>query len=174
MIKRLTYFTEDAWSLDWEQFKVKHNCHVIVMVPIPSPSSDKGSTDRYDAVREDEVRPPINSEYRVGLLSRPGQNVEADMVKVGRGPDSDIVVSNIEVSKNHAVFERQDGKWFIRDCGSTNGTYLNGDRIEPDKRAELESSDYVKIGPGVSAVFFNPGDFYQFLRSNEVREHLAE
>lgn len=174
MIKRLTYFTDDAWSLDWEQFKEKHEHHVLVIVPLAHDQAQKSATDRYDSIREDETRPPINDDYRVGILHRPGEHAQAGPITVGRASGNNIVVSNIEVSKQHALFEVDGDQWTIQDCGSTNGTYVNSARIDPDQKVELTSSDAVKIGPGVSAVFFSPAGFYQFLRSNEVRQHLAE
>jgi pSer/pThr/pTyr-binding forkhead associated (FHA) protein len=64
---------------------------------------------------------------------------------IGRGRRNDISIANDEyASARHARFEpRQDGVW-VQDLGSTNGTYLNGARLEHPKR--LTQGDIVRIG----------------------------
>ena len=64
---------------------------------------------------------------------------------IGRGRQNDIALPHDEyASARHARFEpRQDGVW-IQDLGSTNGTYLNGARLERPRR--LTPGDIVRIG----------------------------
>jgi hypothetical protein len=66
-------------------------------------------------------------------------------VTIGRGGQNDIALPDDEyVSARHARFEpRRDGVW-IQDLGSTNGTYLNGARLDQPRR--LASGDIVRIG----------------------------
>jgi pSer/pThr/pTyr-binding forkhead associated (FHA) protein len=66
-------------------------------------------------------------------------------VTVGRGGQNDIALPHDDyVSARHARFEpRQDGVW-IQDLGSTNGTYLNGARLEQPRR--LTPGDVVRVG----------------------------
>ncbi|GGP94902.1 FHA domain-containing protein [Streptomyces roseolilacinus] len=49
--------------------------------------------------------------------------------RVGRDPASDIPVADARVSWHHAVFREEDGRWTVRDEGSTNGTYADGLRV---------------------------------------------
>jgi hypothetical protein len=64
---------------------------------------------------------------------------------IGRGSQNDISISSDEyASARHARFEpRQDGVW-VQDLGSTNGTYLNGTRLERPRR--LTHGDVVRVG----------------------------
>jgi hypothetical protein len=64
---------------------------------------------------------------------------------VGRGGQNDVALSSDEyASARHARFEpRQDGVW-VQDLGSTNGTYLNGTRLERPRR--LKHGDVVRVG----------------------------
>jgi hypothetical protein len=64
---------------------------------------------------------------------------------IGRGNQNDIAIATDEyASARHARFEpRQDGVW-VQDLGSTNGTYLNGTRLDRPRR--LASGDIVRIG----------------------------
>src|SRR5690348_15501172 len=49
--------------------------------------------------------------------------------RVGRDPQSDIVIEDTRVSWNHAVLQSADGTWFVEDCGSTNGTFVGSQKI---------------------------------------------
>ena len=66
-------------------------------------------------------------------------------ITVGRGGQNDVALPNDEyASARHARFEpRRDGVW-VQDLGSTNGTYLNGARLERPRR--LSDGDVVRIG----------------------------
>jgi hypothetical protein len=76
-----------------------------------------------------------------------GEDFELDSAQltVGRGRQNDIAIGSDEyASARHARFEpRQDGVW-VQDLGSTNGTYLNGARLEHPRR--LTQGDIVRIG----------------------------
>jgi hypothetical protein len=76
-----------------------------------------------------------------------GQDFELDSAQltIGRGGQNDIPIGSDEyASARHARFEpRQDGVW-VQDLGSTNGTYLNGMRLEHPRR--LTPGDIVRIG----------------------------
>ena len=76
-----------------------------------------------------------------------GQDFELDSAQltIGRGGQNDIAIGSDEyASARHARFEpRQDGVW-VQDLGSTNGTYLNGMRLEHPRR--LTQGDIVRVG----------------------------
>ena len=60
----------------------------------------------------------------------------------GRRPYNDIVMDNLSVSGEHALFHMVGNQVFLEDLGSTNGTYVNGKGI---KKHQLESGDLVEI-----------------------------
>jgi hypothetical protein len=62
---------------------------------------------------------------------------------VGRSPDCDVFLDDVTVSRRHALVVRRDGRYFIEDRGSLNGTFLNRRRIES---GPLEDGDEVQIG----------------------------
>ncbi|HEX9411524.1 MAG TPA: FHA domain-containing protein [Actinomycetota bacterium] len=69
--------------------------------------------------------------------------VDKDVTTAGRHPESDIFLDDVTVSRRHVEFRRDDGKFFIRDVGSLNGTYVNRQRVE---QAQLASGDELQIG----------------------------
>ena len=83
------------------------------------------------------------------LAVRRGPNAGArflldhDVTTSGRHPDSDIFLDDVTVSRRHAEFHREGGRFTVRDVGSLNGTYVNRERIE---EAELIGGDEVQIG----------------------------
>ncbi len=59
-----------------------------------------------------------------------GLNLDKPVVTVGRAPGNDLVLPHPSVSSRHAqIAKTPDGKFQIRDLGSTNGTYINGVRV---------------------------------------------
>ena len=62
---------------------------------------------------------------------------------VGRDPASSMFLDDITVSRDHCVFTLEGEVLVVEDAGSTNGTYVNGERTD---RAVLQSSDEVIIG----------------------------
>jgi pSer/pThr/pTyr-binding forkhead associated (FHA) protein len=104
---------------------------------------------------EDEAHdefPFPNDELQPGqalLLVKRGPNagstflMDAETTSIGRDPGSAIFLDDVTVSRKHAVFERREAAWFIRDIGSLNGTYVNGEQVEQTK---LATGDEVQIG----------------------------
>ncbi|VEJ35678.1 Probable regulatory protein embR [Aedoeadaptatus ivorii] len=64
--------------------------------------------------------------------------------KLGRSSKNDIVIKDNFVSKNHLVIEKADGKYYIRDLHSANGTFLNGNTLYEE--AELKNGDRIGVG----------------------------
>ena len=66
-----------------------------------------------------------------------------DQLSIGRSPESDVVLSDLEVSRRHAQLRFRDGKWILEDLRSRNGTTVNGVRVG---RCELRPGDRLVIG----------------------------
>ena len=71
--------------------------------------------------------------------------VDRDALLIGR-VKADVEIDSPDVSRRHAVIERKDGVYVVRDLGSTNGTYVNGQRID---EAPLSNGDRVVVGQTV-------------------------
>src|SRR5689334_8297698 len=68
---------------------------------------------------------------------------ETASVVVGRAPTSDFPIIDPTISRRHAQILRQDDRILVRDLGSSNGTYVNGERVES---VELKTGDIVTFG----------------------------
>ncbi len=95
---------------------------------------------------------PQPGQLRILSGSRAGQLIPlADRILVGRGGDSNLPIEDDYASTHHAEFTQGvDGAWFVEDLRSTNGTYVNGERIEELTR--LGIGDEVRIGRTTMAV----------------------
>jgi hypothetical protein len=69
--------------------------------------------------------------------------LEGDRLTVGRRPDSDIFLDDVTVSRDHAVLVRRGSDYYLDDCGSLNGTYVNRRRIESHR---LVDGDELQVG----------------------------
>ncbi|MGW4163051.1 FHA domain-containing protein [Streptomyces sp. NPDC004788] len=69
------------------------------------------------------------------------------VMRIGRALENELVVSDLQVSRNHAEFHATpDGRFEIRDLGSHNGTYVNGLPIPKGGTALLGPNDIVGVG----------------------------
>jgi pSer/pThr/pTyr-binding forkhead associated (FHA) protein len=60
------------------------------------------------------------------------------------------------VSKDHCTFTTRDGKVFITDCKSLNGTTVNGENLEPYTPRELKNGDVIQLAGCVTVTFLAP------------------
>jgi pSer/pThr/pTyr-binding forkhead associated (FHA) protein len=63
---------------------------------------------------------------------------------IGRRPDCGVRIQTSDVSRRHCEIESQDDRVLIRDLGSSNGTFVNGQRVEEVK---LSPGDTIQVGP---------------------------
>src|SRR5262245_7538539 len=72
------------------------------------------------------------------------REISGDEVKIGKGPQNDIILSDASVSSTHAMISFDGGAFTISDLGSRNGTMLNDARLtEPRK---IQHGDLIKMG----------------------------
>ena len=79
--------------------------------------------------------------------------LENDLTHLGRGAENEIVILDKRSSREHALIRREGRKVILEDQGSTNGTFLNGERLQHP--AQLRDGDKIKIGD-VAFLFHDP------------------
>jgi pSer/pThr/pTyr-binding forkhead associated (FHA) protein len=92
--------------------------------------------------------------YQITVRSgpEPGKTfpLEREEVFMGRDLANDITISDPEVSRRHARFIMQDDNVMLEDLGSTNGTFLNGERISTPQ--QLRPGDVITLGENIVMV----------------------
>jgi pSer/pThr/pTyr-binding forkhead associated (FHA) protein len=113
---------------------------------LPSPLR----TDEFDVVAEAAVEDMQTLQTGVGMLivkrgPNAGSQYQLDrpVMSAGRHPASDIFLDDITVSRRHAEFRRENGKFHVVDLGSLNKTYLNR---KPVDSAVLANGDEIRLG----------------------------
>ena len=101
-----------------------------------------------------QVAPLASLLVRSGALKGRRLPVKVPVVNIGRAEFNDVVIADASVSTSHAKLQRRDDVWVLTDLGSTNGTFVEGERL----------SGEVALGPGTTvkfgevAVLFEPLD----------------
>lgn len=91
------------------------------------------------------------------LIERSGPNpgetfdLEREIITMGRDVTNDVVLADPEVSRQHARINRTPGGYVLEDLGSTNGTFVNGERLVAPR--VLNPGDLVGLGEDVTLTF---------------------
>jgi eukaryotic-like serine/threonine-protein kinase len=88
----------------------------------------------------------MNNIVLIDMKSKVRYPVAAGKTKVGRAPDSDILLTEVGISRNHAMLEREDDFVWITDLHSRNGTNVNRERVASEERVPLRRLDRISFG----------------------------
>jgi pSer/pThr/pTyr-binding forkhead associated (FHA) protein len=77
---------------------------------------------------------------------------EKSEIIIGRSPKTDIQIDNLAVSKQHARLIKQQDQYALEDLKSTNGTFLNDEKIS---RANLNHNDIITVGKHTLVIYYN-------------------
>jgi pSer/pThr/pTyr-binding forkhead associated (FHA) protein len=119
----------------------------LLGMPQPLPAASVTPT-------QPQAAPLASLLVRSGAMKGRRLAVKVPVVNIGRADFNDIVISDPSVSTSHAKLQRRDDIWMLSDLGSTNGTFVEGERL----------SGEVPLGPGTTvkfgevAVLFEPLD----------------
>jgi len=81
-----------------------------------------------------------------------------ESISIGRAIDNDIIITSKRISREHAHVRRESWRVILEDMGSTNGTFLNGERVL--NPVELRDEDHIRIGD-VILTFHDPDITYR-------------
>lgn len=81
--------------------------------------------------------------------------LQSRQVSIGREDENDIVIRDRRISRQHAIVEREKDRYFVRDCGSKNGTFVNGELLQGS--APLKDGDEIQVALAYTLTFVDAG-----------------
>ena len=98
------------------------------------------------------------------LIKRTDAGSPADSFTIGRTKNNDMNMKAMAISKFHAIIRISRGALYIEDCGSTNGSKLNGRSIK-NKPEKLHDKDIITLG-NYEFTFLTPASLHDLLSKN--------
>lgn len=127
-------------------------CGAALGVPAPAPvTAAAAPAGPAGAAVPHTVRAQIliGNGQSVELSGKPSYLIGREDQVSGIYPDVDTTRSDGDaagVSRRHAEIVQQSDLWFLQDLNSTNGTYINNQRVAPHSRQPLRSGDQIRLG----------------------------
>jgi len=119
----------------------------------------EGTGDLYCAIAT--IKTPEGSLQKV---------VDGTAFSVGRAPDCVLSIPDVGISRLHMLVTIKRGEIYVTDQGSSNGTFINGERIEAKRLIHLKPSDEVKLGK--SEVIIQFGCIEKHFKTDYIAESL--
>src|SRR5512135_1608611 len=144
----------DVVSLDTLQFMLKPDRDASIRTDVPAASLATPRPAGTDAATRTRMLPPkavlrgVSGSYFGKIVPLRGRLV------IGRGSDCDLVLDEPEMSRRHAVIENTGDGMFLRDLGSSNGTFVNGVQVRnavlhPDDQIAFDQNRFLLEAPGL-------------------------
>lgn len=94
-------------------------------------------------------------QYQLTMRSGPNPGtvyaLDGDQITIGRDSSNEIPVNDAEVSRRHSRLNFQGGKYVLEDMGSTNGTFVNGQRLTGPR--VLKTGEVISLGEQIVFVY---------------------
>ena len=97
--------------------------------------------------------------------------LQLDRLICGRAEDSDIVLPDSGVSRQHCRFIQNGGNWYIEDVGSSGGTFVNGQKLALNKPSRI--ADGTKIQLGAAQIIYRASDLAAAKQASSVQSPSA-
>ena len=117
------------------------------------PSKSQGSSISASESLKHAIYPLVKGEYPA---------TPRGAFYIGRINGNDMIMPDYAISKRHAIIDIEDGTYYIRDTGSTNGTKINGSRLGK-KRTQIRDKDVIGFAR-YEFTFLYPKSLYNMLR----------
>jgi len=118
------------------------------LVTAPTPVQPRTDSDEAVVIQPiaASMATPIAGAITSALITPDGVRhvLETERVTIGRQSGCTVVIRDTNVSREHAQLRRRPNGWTLRDLGSTNGTKLNGVRVDDEQM--LADGDVIMLG----------------------------
>jgi hypothetical protein len=164
--EKLPRFVQRMAGKSREEFLLENKVPILIQLTEPEANTKESSAPRFGTLS-------MNKENLVfaeaGLyvfpLRKQTSNAFAMMVTVGRAANNDIVLPYDGISKFHAYFSNVGG-WVLIDAKSTNGTFIESRRLEPDAKEKLnlaKSPVEISFSSAIHCRLYSAEAFYDLL-----------
>lgn len=195
MDRSLRELAEELTALGEEAFRAKHTVPVLICRDVDDDDERSFHTemasraDLFDTV-DGAARPtpgamvrptlprmpvldelPEQSGERAYYIVKRADGAFQDRVGVGRAPNVDVSIGLPRLSKYHAYFvlpEDPAGDLTIADAGSKNGTWVDGDKVEPKQSVPVTDGCTVRLGP-YYLTYHTPEGLLDLVRKHAAR-----
>lgn len=140
----------------------------VLLVPLESDAPEEESDFRTVSVTRENAR--VSGGNSVALVAKRSADAFQSFIWVGRESRCDVCIPVESVSKLQGQFTRKpDGSFELLDVGSTNGTWVNGAKLEKNKPAELHSGNRIRFGR-LEVTFLSAEGFWDELSRRSGRK----
>jgi hypothetical protein len=124
------------------------NRTIQVEAATADPNASSGGNSATQVLSATMAGPVAKQSQRAMLLLDTNQGphvipLESTLLTLGRGLNNDIILEDTRVSRHHAQLRYKTRRFWVTDLNSTNGTYVNGERIS---EVDLRHGDVVSLG----------------------------
>lgn len=97
-----------------------------------------------------------------------------EKIVIGSGDTCDIIIKNKNVSRKHLVIINKNETFFVVDQGSTNGSFLNEERLVPGSSVEFTSFFPVRLGDNILLTLLSDEDAQSYGEEQSLTEKISE
>lgn len=142
--RNFTMLAHPHVELGYEASVPRRTIQVVAEMVEPEEGSTRVMTQ---TVSMPTGRAPVQGNAQLLLDTPKGKQpipLETTIIALGRGLDNDVVLEDVRVSRHHAQLRYKARKFWVTDKGSTNGTFVNNNRVNIE--AELKDGDIISLG----------------------------
>ena len=158
-------FVQELKRLGEVGFRKRHETPVLIVTG----RSTRGRRADLDEEETRSISPKASGKrhaslalvHRVYPLTKSPHGPPGPVV-VGRTYDNDVTIPEYSISKRHCAFEIKDGMMTVFDCGSKNGTSMNGARLVANSPVLLCGGEQITMGR-FTFVYETPAGFLEFV-----------
>ncbi|MFH1436310.1 MAG: FHA domain-containing protein, partial [Pseudomonadota bacterium] len=91
-----------------------------------------------------------------------------DLYSIGRSESNTLFIPDEGISRNHCRIIRKVNAYYLVDSGSTNGTFLNGEKLEPNKHYDIRPNSEIRVGETIFHFDIEDTDYDFYKRPRET------
>jgi len=157
-------FVQELKRVGEVAFRKRHAAPVLIVTgrATRGKRADTDEVTRVTSLKQSgKHRASLALVHRVFAIEK-APHAPAGAVVVGRTTENDVSIPEHSISKRHCTFEIREGLMTVADCGSTNGTMLNGTPLTADAPVPLCGGEQITMGR-FTFVYETPAGFLEFV-----------